>query len=167
MKKIFILFAASAVYLIACNNQSNVSEVATVNSSKDSIDAVNAINKADSLWDDQSAHNSVQGWLAFYTDDAIMLPPGEKVCNDKASREASIKAYFAMPSASMRFQATKTEASKSGDLGYSTGAYQFGYKDASGKEMHETGKFNETWKKQSDGSWKCIVDIWNADPAAK
>jgi ketosteroid isomerase-like protein len=40
-----------------------------------------------------------------------------------------------------------------------------GNKDASGKEMYETGKFCETWKKQADGSWKCIVDIWNADPA--
>jgi len=167
MKKAFFLLFAAIVYLTACNNQSNAVQTTNATPSTDSIDAVNAINKADSLWDDQSAHNSVQGWLSFYTDDAIMLPPGEKVCNNKASREASIKAYFAMPAASMRFQATKVEASKSGDFGYSTGAYQFGFKDAAGKDVRETGKFNETWKKQSDGSWKCIVDIWNADPVIK
>ena len=165
-KTIFLLFAV-IVYSTACNNQSNAVETSNATTSKDSIDAINAIVKADSLWDDQSAHNSVEGWLSFYTDDAIMLPPGEKVCKDKASREASIKAYFAMPGASMRFQASKVEASKSGDFGYSTGAYQFGFKDAAGKDVRETGKFNETWKKQSDGSWKCIVDIWNADPATK
>ncbi len=163
MKKILFSSLLAFILLSACKNQTSATSAAI--SSNDSTDAVNAINKADSLWDDQSAHNSVQGWLSFYTDDAIMLPPGEKVCNDKASREASIKAYFAMPAASMRFQATKTEVSKSGDLGYSTGAYQFSYKDSTGKEMHETGKFCETWKKQADGSWKCIVDIWNADPA--
>jgi len=72
---------------------------------------------------------------------------------------------FAMPGAKMRFQATKVEVSKSADLGYSTGVYQFAYKDAAGKELNETGKFCETWKKQSDGKWKCIVDIWNAEPA--
>ena len=92
-----------------------------------------------------------------------MMPPGEKVCKDDASREASIKNMFAIPGANLRFQATKTEVSKSLDLAYSTGVYQFSYKDATGKQVHEAGKFCETWKKQSDGNWKCIVDIWNSD----
>ena len=151
------------ILLSACKDQTSTTASST--NSNDSTDAVAAIIKADSLWDDQSAHNSAEGWLSFYTDDAIMMPPGENTCTDKASREASIKNMFAMPGVNMRFQATKTEVSKSGDLGYSTGPYQFSYKDATGKEMHETGKFCETWKKQADGSWKCIVDIWNADPA--
>ena len=151
------------ILLSACKDQT--SATATTTSSNDSTDAIAAINKADSLWDDQSAHNSAEGWLSFYTDDAIMMPPGENTCTDKASRETSIKNMFAMSGVNMRFQATKTEVSKSGDLGYSTGPYQFSYKDATGKEIHETGKFCETWKKQADGSWKCIVDIWNADPA--
>jgi ketosteroid isomerase-like protein len=163
MKKTLFTSLLAVILLSACNNASN--NYVTVSDSSDSTAAVNAINKADSLWDDQSAHNSAEGWLSFYTDDAIMMPPGENVCRDKESRAASIKAMFAMNSVNMRFQATKTEVSKAGDLGYSTGPYQFSYKDASGKEMHETGKFCETWKKQADGSWKCIVDIWNADPA--
>lgn len=163
MKKILFSSILAVILMSACTNQSSSSS--TVNTSNDSVAAINAIIKADSLWDDQSAHNSAQGWLSFYTDDAIMMPPGENVCTDKASREASIKNMFAMPAANMRFQATKTEVSKSGDLGYSTGVYQFSYKDATGKDMHETGKFCETWKKQADGNWKCIVDIWNADPA--
>jgi len=75
------------------------------------------------------------------------------------------KNMFAMPGANMRFQGTKTEVSKSGDLGYSSGVYQFEYKDAKGKDSRETGKWCETWKKQNDGNWKCKVDIWNADPA--
>ena len=163
MKKILFSSMMAMIVLSACKDQTSAT-VSTTNSN-DSTDAVAAINKADSLWDDQSAHNSAEGWLSFYTDDAIMMPPGENTCTDKASREASIKNMFAMNGVNMRFQATKTEVSKSGDLGYSTGPYQFSYKDASGKEMHETGKFCETWKKQADGSWKCIVDIWNADPA--
>lgn len=162
MKKNLFTSLVAVIILSACSNQASPSHENTAN---DSTAAVNAINKADSLWDDQSAHNSAEGWLSFYTEDAIMMPPGEKTCTDTASRAASIKAMFAMPGAHMRFQATKTEVSKAGDLGYSTGPYQFSYTDAAGKEAHETGKFCETWKKQADGSWKCIVDIWNADPA--
>jgi ketosteroid isomerase-like protein len=163
MKKILLSSILAISLLSACKDQSGA--VTSSNGSNDSTAAVAAINKADSLWDDQSAHNSAEGWLSFYTNDAIMMPPGEKTCTDTASRAVSIKAMFALPAANMRFQATKTEVSKAGDIGYSTGPYQFSYKDATGKEMHETGKFCETWKKQADGSWKCIVDIWNADPA--
>jgi len=165
MKKILFSSVVAVFLLAAC--QSGTTATSTASNANDSTTAINAISKADSLWDEQSSHNSVQGWLDYYTDDAILLAPGEKACNDKASREAIIKGYFSLPAASMRFQATKVEVSKAGDFGYSTGAYQFSYKDAAGKEIRETGKFNETWKKQADGNWKCVLDIWNADPVAK
>jgi len=47
-----------------------------------------------------------------------MMPPGENVCKDKASREASIKNMFAIPGVSLRFQSDKVEVSRMGDLGY-------------------------------------------------
>lgn len=165
MKKIIIALFVGVISFSACTSSSNNTNTVNSSTSSDSTAAVEAIYKADSLWDDQALKNSAEGWLSFYTDDAIMMPPGEKTCTDTASRAASIKAMFALPGAKMRFQATKTEVSKAGDLGYSTGPYQFSYNDATGKVISETGKFCETWKKQSDGSWKCIVDIWNADPA--
>ena len=71
---------------------------------------------------------------------------------------------FAIPGMSLRFQTTKAGASKSGDMGYAVGVYQWSSKDPKGNDYHETGKYNEVWKKQSDGSWKCVTDIWNADP---
>ncbi len=165
MNKFFLSLFSVVIYLSACNNQTNNigNTKSTVN--LDSLASIAAIIKADNAWDSLSALNSADGWLSFYTDDAIMMPPGEKVCLDKASRAVSIKNMFAIPGANMRFQATKIEVSSSGELGYSAGAYQFKFKDASGKEALETGKFCETWKKQSDGSWKCVADIWNADPA--
>jgi len=165
MKKTFIILMVGLIYLTACKNESKGIETSTSNSTLDSTNAIAAIEKADVAWDSASALNSVEGWLSFYTDDAIMMPPGEKVCLDKASRATSIKNMFATPGANMRFEATKTEVSKSADMGYSTGVYHFKFKDAAGKDAQETGKFDETWKKQADGSWKCIVDIWNADPA--
>jgi ketosteroid isomerase-like protein len=165
MKKTFIILLSGIIYLTACNNQTTSVDSTKTNGNSDSLAAIAALEQADIAWDSLSALNSADGWLSFYTDDAIMMPPGEKICLDKASRAVSIKNMFAMPGAKMRFQATKVEVSKSADLGYSTGVYQFAYKDAAGKVLNETGKFCETWKKQSDGKWKCIVDIWNADPA--
>ena len=170
MKKLFLL-GLSVVLITACNNQQNQS---TASSKADSTKTVvlndhssdiTAIMKADSTWDKASEAKSADGWLSFYSDDAIMMPPGGNMCKDKTSREESIKKMFAIPGVSLRFQTNKVEVAQMGDLGYAVGVYQWTSKDASGKDYHETGKYCETWKKQSNGNWKCIVDIWNADPA--
>jgi ketosteroid isomerase-like protein len=167
--KLFPLILSVALFT-ACNNQQNQSdssktENAQIASASDHSADITAIMKADSAWDKASEAKSADGWLSYYSDDAIMMPPGENVCKDKASREASIKKMFATPGMSLRFQNTKVDVSQMGDLGYAVGVYQWSSKDANGKDYHETGKYCETWKKQPDGNWKCIVDIWNADPA--
>ncbi len=91
MKKLFFVLFAGVIYLTACNNQTNKMENASATVNLDSTEAIKAILKADNAWDSVSALNSADGWLSFYTDDAIMMPPGEKVCLDKASRAVSIK----------------------------------------------------------------------------
>ena len=170
MKKLFLLIFPVAI-ISACNNQqsqstaSSISDSAQTSVSNDHSSDISAIMKADSAWDKASEAKSADGWLNFYAEDAIMMPPGDNACKDKASRETSIKKMFATPGVSLRFQTTKVEVSKMGDLGYAVGVYQWSSKDANGKDYHEIGKYCETWKKQSDGNWKCVVDIWNADPA--
>jgi len=165
---------AAVLYWTGCNapQDSSAQYQTTIDSLKaiiamDHSSEAAAIAKADSTWDRVSEAKSDEGWLNFYSDDAIMMPPGEKVCKDKASREASIKAMFAVPGMSLRFQDQKIEVSRSGDLGYAAGVYQWKSKDAKGKDYNETGKFTEVWKKQADGNWKCVADIWNADAPIK
>ena len=171
MKNLLLLFIAAVIYLSACKapENQNTNAQTTIDSLKaviamDHSSEAAAIAKLDSAWDRASEAKSLEGWLSYYSDDAIMMPPGEKVCRDKASRETSIKNMFAVPGMSLRFQDQKIEVSRSGDLGYAAGVYQWKSKDAKGKDYNETGKFTEVWKKQSDGSWKCVADIWNADP---
>ncbi|MES2430987.1 MAG: DUF4440 domain-containing protein [Bacteroidota bacterium] len=170
MTKLFALIFSVAVFT-GCNNKQDHS---MNHSGSDSTQAsvtndhsvdIAAIMKADSAWDKASEAKSAEGWLSFYTDDAIVMPPGEKVCKDKASREASIKGMFAIPGASLRFQTTNVDISKMGDMASAVGVYQWSSKDAAGQDYHETGKYCEIWKKQANGNWKCNVDIWNADPA--
>lgn len=59
--------------------------------------------------------------------------------------------------------ATKVEAARSGDLAYETGTFEESFKDASGKPVRVTGKDVVVWKKQTNGQWKAIIDIFNTD----
>ena len=166
---------ATVIYLTACNNPQN--ESANYQKTIDSLKAIIAddhsseavtIMKTDSAWSVASQANSVEGWLSFYTPDALVMPPAEKMHTDKESVDKSTRAMFALPGMSLKWQTKKAEVSHSGDIGYSVGVYQWKSKDAKGKDYNETGDYTEVWKKQPDGNWKCIVDIWNADtPPAK
>ncbi|HEY1498471.1 MAG TPA: nuclear transport factor 2 family protein [Acidobacteriaceae bacterium] len=52
-----------------------------------------------------------------------------------------------------------------GDMGFTWGHYESNSKDAEGKPVKETGRYMTVWKKQSDGSWKVVLDASNQGPA--
>jgi len=55
------------------------------------------------------------------------------------------------------------EASRSGDFAYDIGTYQLTMNDPQGKPMSERGKYTVVWKKQADGSWKAVADMFSSD----
>src|SRR5436309_8225641 len=98
MKKIFFASFATAILFSACNDKNKTQNPVVA---EDHSSEATAIMKADSAWDKASEAKSADGWLGYYADDAIMMPPGENACKDKASRETSIKNMFAVPGMSL------------------------------------------------------------------
>jgi hypothetical protein len=68
-----------------------------------------------------------------------------------------------VPGFDLSWASSKVEAASSGDLVYETGIYVLHTKDAKGAPMTDQGKIMEVWKKQADGSWKAVADMWNSD----
>ena len=126
-----------------------------------------AVRQTDENWSKAAQLKQVDPWVAFYADDAVVLPPNEKMADSKESIRKSVSELLALPGLALSFGATKVEVARSGDLAYARGAYDLTTTDAHGKATTDHGKTVEIWRKQPDGSWKCIVDIWNSDlPAA-
>jgi ketosteroid isomerase-like protein len=121
-----------------------------------------ALRDSDGQWAKTAASKDVEGTIAFYSDDALVLPPNAPLTSDKQAIRAVWTELLA-PGTSLSWQANKIEVARSGDLGYVTGAYQASLKDAQGKPVSDQGKFLEVWKKQPDGKWKCIVDTYSSD----
>jgi ketosteroid isomerase-like protein len=59
------------------------------------------------------------------------------------------------------FQGDKVEVS--GDLAYTQGTYSMTMTDPEGIPATDKGKYLAVWKKQADGGWKVIEDIFNSD----
>jgi len=122
-----------------------------------------ALRGADEAWSKVTAAKDVEGHLAYYADDASVLPPNAPIVTGKEALRAMISQFYAMPGFSISWQTTKVEASKGGDLGYTVGRYEMGFNDPKGKPTTERGKYATIWKKQADGSWKVVVDVFNSD----
>jgi len=83
-----------------------------------------------------------------------------------ASGRQAIHAVWAdviSSASSISWQTDKVEVARSGDLAYMTGTYQTTAKDPKAQPVNDTGKFVEVWKKQADGKWKTVADIFNSD----
>jgi ketosteroid isomerase-like protein len=122
-----------------------------------------AIRQTDADWAKTANSRNVDATVAFYSDDATVLPPNAPVANDKRTIRDMWAALLGPDLVSISWQPTKVEVAKSGDLGYLTGTYAMTVKDAKGSPATENGKMVEVWKKQTDGKWKCVADIFNSD----
>jgi uncharacterized protein (TIGR02246 family) len=107
--------------------------------------------------------------IAFYADDAVMLPPGEALLKGKAAIRASWSQLLALPDLELSWTPTKVEVAKSGDLAYDYGTYAMSHKDSAGKVVDDRGKYATVWKKGVQGGWKVVLDTTSSDlpgPAA-
>jgi ketosteroid isomerase-like protein len=126
-----------------------------------------AIRAADMAWSKVAAAQQADATVAYYADDATLLAPNAPMVGDKRGIRKTWTDMFATPGYSMSWQVTKVEVARSGDIGYTVGTYQMGMNDSKGNPMTDRGKYTTVWRKQPDGTWKAIVDIFNTDlPAA-
>ena len=121
-----------------------------------------AIRNLDAQWSKAAAAKDVDGTVSYYSDDASLLGPNAPIASDKQGIRAAWASLLGGDS-SLSWQANKVEVSRSGDLAYVQGVYQMTSKDARGKPTSDTGKFVEVWKRQADGKWKTVADIFNSD----
>ena len=130
-----------------------------------------AIRQTDAAWIKVIAEKQLDATVSYYDEGASLFAPNAPIAT---GREAIRKAWaqlFALPGFALSIETTKVEVARSGDLAYSHGTYAFTVNDAKGSPVTDRGKFVLVWKKQADGNWKGVADIFNSDlppaPAAK
>ena len=103
---------------------------------------------------------------AAYSPDATFMLTNTPALRG-AELKAALEAFVADPNFSMRFNTMKVEVAKSGEIGYTRGAYTMTMSDPKTKKvLTEIGKYVTIYSKQPDGSWKIAEDISNADSPA-
>jgi ketosteroid isomerase-like protein len=120
-----------------------------------------ALIEMDRAWSQTT--KDVEKFLTYWAPDASVYPQGMPIATGSGAIRKTITEIFSMPGYSVRWVPTNADVSASGDLGYTSGTYEMTVNDAAGTPMTEKGKYVTVWKKQRDGKWKVMEDIFNAD----
>ena len=125
--------------------------------------AITAIHALQSEWEANfNAGNIAQLVDAFHAEDARALPPDSAMITGRSK----IREYFEELSksgpAKVSLGVVLIEAS--GDLGYVIGTYAFTLRTESGEESRSSGYSLVTYRREADGAWKCLVDMWHDAP---
>jgi len=100
---------------------------------------------------------------ALYTEDAVLIPPGEPIVRGRSAIEEYWKG--AIESGGIREVSVETmDTHSSGSLGYETGSFVLTVNGPDGKPMVDRGRYVELLRRESDGTWRSTHGIWNASP---
>lgn len=123
------------------------------------------IRSADSTFMAAANAGDVDGILAVYAGDAALLAPN---LPPQKGHDA-IKAFWGgfLDAYTVRFEVASDTIEGRGDLAYNRGHYRFTAvpKAKGAPGVADEGKFIEILKKQPDGSWKYVLDMYSSNLA--
>jgi ketosteroid isomerase-like protein len=91
------------------------------------------------------------------------MPPNAPIVRGRDG----VIAFIATHPPTGEFAQVREQLDGSGNMAYEIQTYTWTYTPPGGSPMADTGKVVWVWQKQTDGSWKVLVEIWNSDlPAA-
>jgi ketosteroid isomerase-like protein len=118
-------------------------------------------------WAKSAATDSIEKTLGYWADDAVIMSPGQPPLKGKKAIREMIESTSKIPGFKISWEPLSVSVSESGDLAYMIEKNQITVNDSSGKPINEFNKVVTIWRKEANGSWKNIVDMWNADPSQK
>lgn len=130
---------------------------------------VQALKDNEAQWNKDYEAKDLEKVTGHYADDAVLIVPGGPPTVGREAIHAALKEMLADPALSLKFQATRVEVARTGDMGWTQGSYTLTVTDPTTKKpIHDSGSYVTTYKKQADGSWRARSDIVSSGvPPAK
>ncbi len=126
-----------------------------------------ALLKRDAEWADAaSAGKDVDKIISYWTDDAVVVPPGQPVVEGKDALRGFVTESLKIPGFRIHWVSEKASFSPDGQVAYMRSTNETTLTGPDGKPMTIHGRGVTVWRRTPDGQWRCAVDIWNEPPSA-
>ena len=108
-------------------------------------------------WSKAAATGNMDAVLAYFGEDAVMISEGQPPVRGKQAIRDYLAATSKIPG--FRIEWEPQEAQVSGDLGYLIERTRVTMNGPQGTPVTQNLQALTVWRKQSDGSWKNVVDM--------
>ncbi len=150
------LFVAS--FLSACSTASTPPFDAAAESAK--------LMQRDAHWADlATAGKNVDSVVSYWSDDAVVMEPGQPVAEGKAAIRKYVEESYKTPGFRIHWVSGKPVFSPDGKMAYMRATDEMDVPGANGAPMTLHLRGYSIWRLDPDGQWRCVVDISNEAPA--
>jgi ketosteroid isomerase-like protein len=123
--------------------------------------------RRDVEWADlASAGQDVDKIVSYWSDDAMLIFPGQPVLEGKPAIRAYVEASLKTPGFKIHWVSEKPVFSPDGKLAYMRGTDELTVPGPNGAPLTLHLRGISIWRLDPDGEWYCVVDIANEEPPA-
>ncbi len=117
-----------------------------------------AIDKGNAQWIEAWEKADALLLSRLFAEDGILLGRNGKIFKGPQQIFERQKAVMEGAGKGVKSTVTTVDVWLDGETAYETGKYSYKYQEK-GKPVNEEGRYVTVWKRQSDGSWKIIMDM--------
>ena len=114
-------------------------------------------------WSAAAQTNNMENILSYWADDAVVMSPGRPSFKGKPAIRSMVEESKKIPGFEISWEPLQASVAESGDMGYLLEKQKVSFIDSLGNRIWQTNRAVTIWKKDKDGNWKNVVDVWNAE----
>src|SRR6266480_2673497 len=123
--------------------------------------------RRDAEWADLAwAGKDVDKIVSYWSDDAVLIFPGQPVLEGKAAIRAYVAESLNTPGFRIHWVSEKPVFSPDGKLAYMHGNDELTVPGQNGAPVTLHLRGISIWRLDPDGQWRCVIDISNEEPVA-
>lgn len=146
-----------SLLLGGCSKATSSSFDATAESAK--------LMQRDAEWSNlATAGKDIEKILSYWTDDAVVMEPGQPAVEGKQAIRAYVTQSINTPGFKIHWVSQKPTFSPDGNMAYMRGTDEMTVPGPKGALMTLHLQGYSVWRKDADGQWRCVVDIANEAP---
>ena len=125
---------------------------------------IQAIRDNEARWNQEFQRRDLDATMAHYADDATMVAPGFGAFRGRDAIRGALEQMLADPAFSLRFQTSRIEIAKGGDVAWSEGSYTVTATGPGTKRISTSrGSYVTVYRLEED-AWKAVSDIASPGP---
>ena len=101
---------------------------------------------------------------SYWSADAVLYPPGRPLIEGRPAIRDYVLESYKIPGFKIHWTSDKPTLSPDGKMAFMRSTNEVTVPGPKGEPMTIAGRGITVWRVDTDGQWRCVVDIWNNEP---